>query len=169
MATVPAQCEYVVKENPGACRKPRHPVVHGSPAGLARFAAHLWSRPMIPSGIAAKLTRCARADVRGRHSAASLIDEAVSWYLRDPLSCRDREDLFPERGVEVDHRTLNRRALAAAPPSSAARARSVGRVVPLARHRQARRARRLPADGRARSRWRQAVPPHDAGGSPASP
>ncbi|CAO4148994.1 hypothetical protein DHODJN_13930 [Methylorubrum extorquens] len=41
--------------------------------------------------------------------------QAVSWYLRYPSSYRDIEELFLERGVEVDHSTLNRWVLAYAP------------------------------------------------------
>jgi transposase-like protein len=33
---------------------------------------------------------------------------AVRWYLRDGLSYRDLEELRTERGIEVDHVTLNR-------------------------------------------------------------
>jgi transposase, IS6 family len=70
---------------------------------------------MILSAIAAKLKQRARADFRGRHHEAALIVQAVSWYLRYPLSYRDIEELFLERGVEVDHSTLNRWVLAYAP------------------------------------------------------
>src|SRR4051794_6369175 len=70
---------------------------------------------MILSAIAAKLKRRAKADFKGRHYEAALIVQAVSWYLRYPLSYRDIEELFLERGVEVDHSTLNRRVLAYAP------------------------------------------------------
>src|SRR5215210_49774 len=38
---------------------------------------------------------------------ATLILQAVSWYLRYPLSYRDIEELFLERGLAVDHSTLN--------------------------------------------------------------
>jgi IS6 family transposase len=37
-----------------------------------------------------------------------LIVQAVSWYLRDPRSYRDIEELFLERGLAVDHAILNR-------------------------------------------------------------
>ena len=50
-----------------------------------------------------------------RHFEASLILQAVCRYLRYPLSCRDIEELFRERGLTVDHSTLNRRVLAYAP------------------------------------------------------
>jgi transposase, IS6 family len=70
---------------------------------------------MILSAIAAKLKRRAKNDFRGRHFEAALIVQAVSWYLRYPLSYRDIEELFLERGLEVDHSTLNRWVLAYAP------------------------------------------------------
>ena len=34
-----------------------------------------------------------------------LIVQAVTWYLRYPLSYRDLEEMFLERGFEVDHST----------------------------------------------------------------
>ncbi len=55
-----------------------------------------------------KLKRRSKADFKGRHYEATLILQAVSWYLRYPLSYRDIEELFLERGLEVDHSTLNR-------------------------------------------------------------
>ena len=70
---------------------------------------------MILSAIAAKLKQRSKADFKGRHYEASLIVQAVSWYLRYPLSYRDIEELFLERGLEVDHSTLNRWVLAYAP------------------------------------------------------
>jgi IS6 family transposase len=70
---------------------------------------------MILSAISAKLKRGAKADFKGRHFEAALIVQAVSWYLRYPLSYRDIEELFLERGVEIDHSTLNRWVLAYAP------------------------------------------------------
>src|SRR3954453_13686063 len=72
-------------------------------------------RPMILSAIAEKLKRQSKDDFKGRHYEATLILQAVSWYLRYPLSYRDIEELFLERGLEVDHSTLNRWVLAYAP------------------------------------------------------
>lgn len=63
---------------------------------------------MILSAIAAKLKQRARDDFRGRHFEATLIVQAVSWYLRYPLSYRDIEEMLLERGLEVDHSGLNR-------------------------------------------------------------
>ena len=70
---------------------------------------------MILSAIAERLKRWSKDDFKGRHFQASLILQAVSWYLRYPLSYRDIEELFLERGLEVDHSTLNRWVLAYAP------------------------------------------------------
>jgi IS6 family transposase len=70
---------------------------------------------MILSAIAAKLKQRAKADFRDRHYEAALIVQAVSRYLRYPLSYGDIEELFLERGLEVDHSTLNRWVLAYAP------------------------------------------------------
>ena len=54
---------------------------------------------MILSAIAEKLKRRSKDDFRGRHFEASLILQAVSWYLRYPLSYRDTGELFLERGM----------------------------------------------------------------------
>ena len=70
---------------------------------------------MILSAIAEKLKRRSKDDFKGWHFEAALILQAVSWYLRYPLSYRDIEELFLERGLEVDHSTLNRWVLAYAP------------------------------------------------------
>ncbi len=44
----------------------------------------------------------------GRHFPKEVILTAVRWYVRYKLSYRDIEELMAERGVEVDHSTLNR-------------------------------------------------------------
>ena len=72
-------------------------------------------RPTILSAIAEKLKRRSKDDFKGRHFEASLIVQAVSWYLCYPLSYQDIEELFLERGLGVDHTTLNRWVLAYAP------------------------------------------------------
>jgi IS6 family transposase len=56
--------------------------------------------PMILSDIAAKLKQRAEADFKGRHYEAALIVQAVSWYLRYPLSYRDIEELVLEPSSE---------------------------------------------------------------------
>src|SRR3954451_18012767 len=70
---------------------------------------------MILSAIAEKLKRRSKDDFKGLNYEATLILQAVSWYLRYPLSYRDIEELLLERGLEVDHSTLNRWVLAYAP------------------------------------------------------
>src|SRR5215211_6136848 len=70
---------------------------------------------MILNALVERLKRRAKGDFKGRHYEATLILQAVSWYLRYPLSYRDIEELFRERGFAVDHSTLNRWVLAYAP------------------------------------------------------
>ena len=67
------------------------------------------------NAIADKLKGRSKDDFKGRHFEASLILQAVSWYLRYPLSYRDIEEMFLERGLAVDHSTLNRWVLVYAP------------------------------------------------------
>jgi len=45
---------------------------------------------MILNALAEQLKRRAKDDFKGRHYEATLILQAVSWYLRYPLSYRDR-------------------------------------------------------------------------------
>src|SRR5215213_11902906 len=70
---------------------------------------------MILNALVERLKRRSKGDFKGRHYEATLILQAVSWCLRYPLSYRDIEELFLERGLEVDHATLNRWVLAYAP------------------------------------------------------
>jgi transposase-like protein len=56
---------------------------------------------MTVQAIATKLKQRAKADSRGQHFEAALIVQAVSWYLRYPLSYRDIKELFLKRGLEV--------------------------------------------------------------------
>ena len=70
---------------------------------------------MILNAVVEKLKRRAKDDFKGRHYEATLILQAVSWYLRYALSYRDIEEMLLERGLEVDHSTLNRWVLAYAP------------------------------------------------------
>jgi len=70
---------------------------------------------MILTALAEKLKRRAKDDFKGRHFEPWLIIQAVSWYLRYPLSCRDVESLFAERGFDAGHSTINRWVLAYAP------------------------------------------------------
>ncbi len=47
-------------------------------------------------------------DFTGRHFTKLLILQALRWYLSYPLSYRHVEELMKERGVNVDHSTINR-------------------------------------------------------------
>jgi hypothetical protein len=56
-------------------------------SGLAvDFVTSGSGRPVILSAIAEKLKRRSKDDFKGRHFEASLILQAVSWYLRYPPS-----------------------------------------------------------------------------------
>jgi hypothetical protein len=70
---------------------------------------------MILNALVERLKHRSKADFKGRHFEATLILQAVSWSRRYPLSSRDIEELFLERGFAVDHSTLNRWVLAYAP------------------------------------------------------
>jgi transposase-like protein len=48
---------------------------------------------MILNALVERLQRRSKHDFKGRHFEASLILQAVSWYLRYPLSSRDIEEL----------------------------------------------------------------------------
>jgi transposase-like protein len=45
---------------------------------------------------------------KGAHFAPEVILMGVRWYLAYPLSTRHLEELMEERGVDVDHATINR-------------------------------------------------------------
>jgi transposase, IS6 family len=75
---------------------------------------------MILSAIVEKPKRRSNDDFKGRHFEASLILQAVCWYLGCPLSCRDIEELCRECGLAVDRysvvrppRTIGPRAIRA--------------------------------------------------------
>jgi hypothetical protein len=42
----------------------------------------------------------------GRHFPDDVISLALRWYLRYSLSYRDLEEILAERGVSVDHTTM---------------------------------------------------------------
>src|SRR5689334_6159544 len=66
------------------------------------FVASGSGGPRDPGAIVEKLKRRSKDDFKSRPFEASLILQAVSWYLRYPLSYRDIEELFRERGLVVD-------------------------------------------------------------------
>ena len=44
----------------------------------------------------------------GGHFPKCIVLQAIFWYLRYSLSYRDIEELMKERGVEIDHATVQR-------------------------------------------------------------
>ena len=65
----------------------------------------------------------------GRHFPKDVILTTVRWYLRYKLSYRDVEELIGERGLKVDHSTVNRWVIKYAPLLAAVarrRKRAVG-------------------------------------------
>ncbi|MDZ4877051.1 MAG: hypothetical protein CLLPBCKN_006486 [Chroococcidiopsis cubana SAG 39.79] len=52
---------------------------------------------------------------RWRHFLPEIILLNVRWYCRYSLSYRDLEEMMAERGIEVDHSTINRWGLKFAP------------------------------------------------------
>jgi putative transposase len=47
-------------------------------------------------------------DFKGRHFDRDVILWGVRWCVAYPMSYRHLEEMMEERGVEVDHSTLNR-------------------------------------------------------------
>ena len=45
---------------------------------------------------------------KGRHHSREIILMSIRWYLAYALSYRDIEELLLERGISVDHSTVNR-------------------------------------------------------------
>jgi hypothetical protein len=56
----------------------------------------------------AKETGGTMVDFKGAHDPKDVIVHAVFFYVRYAVSYRDLEEILAERGVEVDHATLNR-------------------------------------------------------------
>jgi putative transposase len=57
---------------------------------------------------------------KGAHFPQDIILTAVRWYVAYPLSTRHVEELMCERGVHVDHSTVNRWVIKYSPPLEAA-------------------------------------------------
>ena len=54
-------------------------------------------------------------DFKGSHFEKEIILWGVRWYVAYPLSYRQLEEMMQERGVAVDHATLNRWVIKYAP------------------------------------------------------
>jgi hypothetical protein len=57
---------------------------------------------------------------KGAHVQKDIILTRVCWYVAYPLGYRQLEELMQERGVAVDHATINREGLQYRPPWEAA-------------------------------------------------
>jgi putative transposase len=57
---------------------------------------------------------------KGAHFPAEIILTGVRWYVAYPLSYRQVEELLEERGVSVDHATIQRWVVKYSPPLEAA-------------------------------------------------
>ena len=47
-------------------------------------------------------------DFKGSHFERDIVLWGVRWYVAYPISYRQLEEMMEDRGVEVDHSTLNR-------------------------------------------------------------
>ena len=56
---------------------------------------------------------------KGAHFPRDIILTCVRWYVAYPLSYRQVEELMQERGVSVDHTTVNRWVVKYSPPLEA--------------------------------------------------
>jgi putative transposase len=54
-------------------------------------------------------------DFKGSHFEKEIILWGVRWYVASPISYRQLEEMMQERGVSVDHATLNRWVIKYAP------------------------------------------------------
>src|SRR5215831_2733663 len=52
--------------------------------------------------------KLAMIEFKGSHFEREVILWGVRWYVAYPISYRQLEEMMDERGVEVDHATLNR-------------------------------------------------------------
>jgi putative transposase len=71
----------------------------------------------------------AMIEFKGSHFEREIILWGVRWYVAYPISYRQLEEMMDERGVEIDHATLNRWVLKYVPKLEAAfrvRKRPVG-------------------------------------------
>ena len=71
----------------------------GSVAKLKKFVI-IWAYHFSEAHIMINFT--------GRHFPKDIILQTVRWYVAYSLSYRDVEELMQERGISVDHSTLNR-------------------------------------------------------------
>ena len=63
-------------------------------------------RAMIVVSLASE--RSTVVDFKGCHFEREIVLWGVRWYVAYPISYRQLEEMMEERGVEVDHSSLNR-------------------------------------------------------------
>src|SRR6266436_4279807 len=92
---------------------PRAGELVGGPRGLQGFVANLhlrrfvvWSLPVIQGVQKGRATMA--ISFKGAHFPKDIILMGVRWYVAYPLSYRHIEELMEERGVPVDHATIQR-------------------------------------------------------------
>jgi putative transposase len=61
------------------------------------------------------MERFTMVDIKGRHFEREIVLWGVRWYVAYPISYRQLEEMMEERGVEIDHSSLNRWVLTYAP------------------------------------------------------
>ena len=67
-------------------------------------------------------------EFKGTHFQKTIILQCIRWYLAYPLSYRNLEEMMAERGVSVDHSTINRWVVRYSPGLAAAFSRRKRRV-----------------------------------------
>ena len=85
----------------------------GPPADSVAKLCRQPCRDMIVVGLATE--RFTEVDFKGRHFEREIVLWAVRWHVAYPISYRQLEEMMEERGVEVDHSSLNRWVLKYAP------------------------------------------------------
>ena len=78
-------------------------------------------RQFHPKSAAQPIFRVSQMKFSGRHIPKGVILQAVRWYVSYPLSLRMIEEMFAERGIALDHTTINRWVIAYAPKLEALR------------------------------------------------
>src|ERR1700758_5165730 len=84
-------------------------MLHGSVAKLCAQPC----RGMIVADLATG--RSTMVEFKGSHFEREIILWGVRWYVAYPISYRQLEEMMQERGVAVDHATLNRWVIKYAP------------------------------------------------------
>ena len=69
-------------------------------------------------------------EFKGSHFERDVILWGVRWYVAYPISYRQLEEMMEERGVEVDHSTLNRWVVKYAPSWTVSSVPASGRSAP---------------------------------------